>query len=83
MRVKASMKLAIMLLGLRVRFQDRLPVSMPMLEELFQVAEQVLSQGCIETFLAHPLDQGYLLSDVPFALGNVPVDLGKYVASVQ
>jgi hypothetical protein len=77
------MDLEILRLVLRVRLQDQLAMGVPMPEDLFQVTEQVPSQGCVETFLAHPLDQGNLLRHMPFAFGDVPVNPSKCVASVQ
>jgi hypothetical protein len=77
------MELEIILLVLRVRLQDQLSVSVPMPKNLLQMTEQVLRQGRVEALLSHPLDQGNLLSDVPFAFGDVPVNPGKDFASVQ
>jgi hypothetical protein len=68
---------------LRVRFQDQLSMGVPMPEDLLQVTEQVSSHGRVEAFLAHPPDQGNLLCHVPFAFGNVPINLSQYFASVQ
>ena len=53
-----------------------------MLKDLFQITEQILSQGRVEALLSHPLDQDNLLSHVPFAFSDVPVNLSKYFASV-
>jgi hypothetical protein len=77
------MELEILRSVLRVSFQDQPSVGVPMLKDLFQVKEQVLSQGRVEALLSHPLDQGNLLSHVLFAFSDVPVNLSKYFASVQ
>ena len=62
-------------------FQDRLSVGVPMLKDLFQITEQILSQGRVEAFVFHPLDQGNLLRHVPFAFSDIPVNLSKHFAS--
>jgi hypothetical protein len=77
------MELEILRLVLRVSFQDQPSVGVPMLQNLLQVTEQILSQGRIKTFRAHPLNQDNLLSHVPFAFSDVPVNLSKHFASVQ
>jgi hypothetical protein len=58
-------------------------MGVPVPEDLLQITEQVLRQGRVEALLSHPLDQGDLLSHVPFAFGDVPVNPGKDFASVQ
>ena len=68
---------------LRVCLQDQLSMGVPMPKDLLQITEQVLGQGRVEGLLSHPLDQGNLLRHVPFAFGDVPVNSGKYFASVQ
>jgi hypothetical protein len=77
------MELEILRSVLRVSFQDQPSVGVPMLKDLFQIKEQVLSQGRVEALLSHPLDQGNLLSHVLFAFSDVPVNLSKYFASVE
>jgi hypothetical protein len=83
LRGRPFMELEILRSVLRVSFQDQPSVGVPMLKDLFQITEQVLSQGRIKTFRAHPLNQDNLLSHVLFAFSDVPVNLSKYFASVQ
>ena len=61
----------------RVCLQDQLSMGVPMPKDLLQITEQVLGQGRVEALLSHPLDQGNLLCHVPFAFGDVPVNLSK------